>query len=1290
MRLIRGSTFRFATLAVAAVAWILCGVPADSANLPQYCQYPPYVFQSVLPSVTLLVSNSTSMLQFAYSDSVNPGNPCDNQADACGGFDPTKRYFGTFDPGYWYTGTTGTSGGFTRANPVSGSKGLNDWHGNFLNWLTTRRVDVMRKVLTGGTGSGTQLCGAGIAEWRKFSDTGQYTPFTAVDQIVHFPKSSNCAGTLLGNFVLGTGTTPAYNIRNLSIGTTSGIVQEMTPKASLGFAFYNNSDSQGAFLDPQVDGTNIALSAYRNRIDTPSRFNGITAGQPLGEALWTIVGQYARISTTSSDGPRYHNGDYVPDKDPYSFYGNPSRCVKGSVIVISDGEPCNDGALPNSYSGFNILNFADNTSLNCHDTTCYSAPSLGFPYDTAIPSCTEGGSTAGFEDVALFAHTHDLRSSPVFGVDNLASRQNLDIYVVRAFGSDNSNVLKYGAINGTFEDANGNGYPDAGEFSVSNAYFRAEDGYEIEAALRTIFENLLRRATSGTAASVLASGEGSGANLVQAVFYPRRRFFDEVVEWTGSLQNFWYYVDPFLGDSSIREETDQAGPYTSKVLNLVYDRTVTFFFDQASQTTKANRYANDPATGSAYGTPTVIPFEEVMSIWEAGQFLHARSANSRNLFTVTGSYPKGIDNTTAFSVANRSYFSSYLGTSLSDNDVINIVRYVRGEDDVTGDGMPDFRSRTVPFPANAVSDNTVWKLGDIVNSTPRVVASIPLNNYQKIYGDLTYKAFIDSTGYKDRGMVFVGANDGTLHAFKLGKLEFPGDNTWSSPGTWDKARVRNLNTSTGELGSEQWAFLPKNGLPYLQAMLDNNYCHLYYVDLAPQIFDASIGSGAGDQSGDTRTAGSWRTILIGGMRYGGGCASVASGRANAVDIPIAGKGYSSYFAIDVTNPEAPSVLWEFSDPSLGFSTTGPAVVRMNTRNVSGYPDRSLNGKWFVVFGSGPTGPITNRQFLGRSDQTLKLFVLDLKSGSLRATIDTSIPNAFAGSIINATADVNLDYEDDAVYIPYVKENSGTWNQGGVLRLLTKGSTDPTNWAPSRVIDDIGPVTSSVVRLQNNIYHTNWLFFGTGRYYFYLPAALDDPTAQRSLFGVKDPCFGSTNVIDPSCTTTVAAADLQNIGDTTVIAESTANSLGFAGWRIDLDTASPVAYDAGGAKNYQAERVITDPLASSAGVVFFTTFRPYGDDCAIGGRTFLWAVRYNTGGIPPFALRGKGLMQVSTASVEQLDLGAAFSQSVSGADATLHRGGRRSFSMEGVPPTAQGLSLLAPPPPLKRILHLKER
>ncbi len=36
--------------------------------------------------------------------------------------------------------------------------------------------------------------------------------------------------------------------------------------------------------------------------------------------------------------------------------------------------------------------------------------------------------------------------------------------------------------------------------------------------------------------------------------------------------------------------------------------------------------------------------------------------------------------------------------------------------------------------------------------------------YDGIYNDQTYKTFIKTDGYKNRGMVFAGGNDGMLHA----------------------------------------------------------------------------------------------------------------------------------------------------------------------------------------------------------------------------------------------------------------------------------------------------------------------------------------------------------------------------------------------------------------------------------------------------------------------------------------------------------------------------------------------
>jgi len=1261
--------------------------PSESADFSTYCQYPPYVYQSKLPSVMLLVSNSYSMSGFAYQN-----NTADTEDNASDGFVPGHRYYGYFDPDYWYNSSWQKTAFKTSSTKPSATS----WHGSFLNWLTMRRIDVVNKLLTGGmdvgsNSSGYQSCGNDNTLFKKYVDDGYYSGTNQSGTTIYakFDHKNNCTGKNTSGLEL------YYYIgaTKTSLGTKSvvgdpptgnGLIQRNLPKAQIGLAFYNEKG----------DGANITVpaksawgSADWNKLKTPSQYNN-EADQPLADALFSIAGYFAQVpnsdalvntttlgSCTSSSpcGPDYggNGSGFAPrgdSSDPYFQHGALSQCTKGNVIVLTDGEPCSDGNLPSR-----LAHFADNSLFHCDGTSCPAAP--GFSASAGPPACISrsgvsqtGREKASLEDVALWTHTTDLRND----ITNSLGKQALDIWIVRAFGFSSSNLLKYAAINGSFDDTMGTGQPAVGTYDLDQSYFESDDPYGIENALNNIFQQLLKRATSGTAASVLASGEGSGANLVQAVFYPQRRFFDDVIGWTGTLQNFWYYIDPFFGNSSIREDSNQ-----DDILNLVSDNTVTFFFDPVAQVTKANSYANDSSTGNATGTPTVVPFEQVKSLWEAGKFLHAQDPDSRNIFTVTGAYPKGIDNSiggTVFTKTNKDYFKSYLG--VADSSVDAVIDYVRGVDD-----LDTFRQRTVQYPTTATADNTVWKLGDIINSTPRVVASIPLNTYNKVYNDFTYKTFTDSATYKSRGMVFAGANDGMLHAFKLGKLTFPGDNSWS-PGKWDRAKLENIGA--GGLGSERWAFIPKNALPYLQALPDNNYCHLYYVDLAPQVFDASIGGG-GDNA-TTRDASHWATVLIGGMRFGGACRDNTATCTDCVKSPVSGGGLSSYFAINVTNPESPSVLWEFSNSSLGFATTGPAILRINAGSLS------TKGNWYAVFGSGPTGPISSRQFLGRSDQNLRLFIVDLKTGTLVRTIDTGIPNAFAGSMINSTADFNLDYTDDVLYVGYVKYDSGTsaWNRGGVLRLQTKGSVNPNDWEASKVIDDIGPVTSSVVRLQNNAYNTNWLFFGSGRYYYALPGDQDDPTAQKRLYGIKEPCFGS-GTISPACTTTVLESTLTNV-DTTFPAEGVANAVGFKGWYIPLDSSTTaIAYDNTGAQSYQAERVVTDPLATTAGVVFFTTLRPYNGDCAIGGRTFLWAVQYNTGGIPSYyALQGKALMQVSTASVEQIDLGTAFSNSVSGADASLHRGGRRSYAMEGVPPTAQGLSLLVPPPPVKRILHMKER
>ncbi|MCX5716930.1 MAG: hypothetical protein NTW44_01205 [Nitrospirae bacterium] len=1375
---------------------------SHAATMNDYCQVPPYVIQNVPSNIMIIVDNSGSMFNFAYSDGFETTitNDCAVSGFPCTGFTnpgayPTYKYYGYFDPDYWYTYT---SNRFIATAPKTGSgitgaraKASAEWDGNFLNWLAMRRIDIVRKVLTGGKDTSGEGSGYDrlIGEEADEDIRGLYKQIDVTGKVDNTYSGTRCfvftTGSGTSGFSIRSGlsctlgsSVASFNVAVRVPSPVEGVLQNIVgTKARLGLTFFNTDE--GGKVQVAVGGTSLSSVVNQVNLTRPN------ANTPLAETLWTVAGYFAQIDRfqgySSGPGPRYSGGDYTinNNNDPYNYSsgGRWPVCAKSFVLLITDGEPCSDGNLPSG-----ILNYAQTagSSFNCGaPNATNSCPAVSpFPAST-FPSCSAGHNVAGLEDVALWVHTKDLRNYNTLGgtsnSGNISGTQNLTLYVVSAFGKG-STLLRYAAINGGFEDSNGNNLPDLqsewdkdGNNEPDN-YYEASDGYEIQTAVENALSTMLKRASSGTAASVLASGEGSGANLIQAVFYPSRRFGNDVINWTGSLQNLWYYVDPFFANSNIREDTLQETP--DRKLNLINDYIAQLYFDTTTQTTRARRYQDTDGDGDADTTKTTVAFEDLGNIWEAGKLLWNRdvtvAATKRKIYTtingtgfLSGNFSKDTLNGDADNSATLlPYFDlpasgdvntdSWIDGDLNHDGSVNsadattLIKYIHGEDiDLNADGIFEQRARTVTIGGTT----NVWKLGDILNSTPKIASWLPLNSYNTTYSDTTYQSFIDSSAYTNRGMVFAGGNDGMLHAFKLGKLELQ----WSGQDTaLEKAKLTNPDPAT-PLGQEMWAFIPKNVLPYLRYMLDTDYCHVYSVDFTPYIFDASINidtAAAGqiaECSSSTysdywkckKSVNSWKTILIGGMRTGGACRKTGvacNSGTDCVNTPkldptsghtTEGLGYSSYFALDITDQNNPQLLWEFSHPELGFATTGPAVVRIKSRTAgvsASTPDTDTNGRWFVVFGSGPTGPVStgDMQFLGRSDQNMKLFVLDLKTGALATTnpIDTGITFAFAGSMLNATHDSDTDYQDDAVYIPYVKKCTATsnictvntWTNGGIGRLLTKedlagndvsstGSTalNPNNWVWSKVIDDVGPVTSAVARLEKKSAGIIWLYFGTGRYYFVQGSTVDDADNRRMLFGIKDPCF-SISGFDTACTTLrtfcstpctnsptctePSAALCGELTNVTNVANTPINpeDASFKGWYINLEGSGSYTYSPDAARNFKAERVITDPLATASGVVFFTTYKPYSDECDIGGKSFIWAVKYSTGGSAGALLKGKALMQVSTGSIEQLDLSTAFSGA----------GGRRTTALEGVPPTAQGLSLISTPPPVKKILHMRER
>jgi type IV pilus assembly protein PilY1 len=297
-------------------------------------------------------------------------------------------------------------------------------------------------------------------------------------------------------------------------------------------------------------------------------------------------------------------------------------------------------------------------------------------------------------------------------------------------------------------------------------------------------------------------------------------------------------------------------------------------------------------------------------------------------------------------------------------------------------------------------------------------------------------------------------------------------------------------------------------------------------------------------------------------------------------------------------------------------------------------------------------------------------------------------------------DYDRDYQDDVLYLGYTNSEDASpdadtrWTQGGVIRLITRedlaGSSasgtalNPDNWRWSYVARDIGSVTSAVAHLAHYPYDSArtpdsaFLYFGSGRY-FYKTNEVDNANIQRSLFGIKEPCLSKltniTSLSDPICD----GSDLADDGSHGLIGNATATSTTDPdGWYITLDPSSGLSC---------AERVITDPLASTIGAVFFTTFAPNTDICTYGGSTYLWGLKYNTGGTVNGLLQGVALLQVSTGSIEEVNLSTAFVEKGEGGDAAK---GRRTGARIGAPPTGQGLSILTNPPPVKRVLHIRER
>ncbi|MBW2061449.1 MAG: hypothetical protein JRI95_07785 [Deltaproteobacteria bacterium] len=1153
-------------------------------------------------------------------------------------------YYGYFDPEARYTYA---SNKFSR-DPNG------EWDGNFLNWLSMRRIDILRKVLMGGlatsrTGGGNQT---------NIGETPAQSSRTYVKRYIGSnasPHHGNFYYGLKGGYIYvdddsypWSGYIARYNIsvqkeeanepEDFYEGNLAGVLQRVGDQARWGNMWFNygtGHNESGGYVANRV-GTNITT------LITDLQNTSADTWTPLAETYYVAMQYFKQEAVQSGfDYPNGATGPFNNTMDPY-YSDQFIECAKSFVILLTDGASTKDRMIPD---------FLKDYDEDGNDAGTY--PSDGTDY---------------LDDIALYARTNDLR-------DDLGSDQNLILYTIYAFGDDPNarQLLKDAAQNGGFEDKNGNNRPDLQEEwdkdgdGVPDTYFEATDGYELQERLLSAITDILRRASSGTAVSVLStSAEGEGT-LVQAYFKPSVSVGFEEIKWIGYLHALW--VD---SKGRLREDTDSV-PGASPGLTPTVDKIVEFFFDAAQGQAKFYRFDVDSVTGDKvfvdtngngvfdeddYYEPTEHLIDELIPIWGAGHKLAARSSADRSIWTyVDMDKNQAVDWNTEyleFQTGNSAAIKPYLGVedgtayaylgSTHDDRVTNLIKFIRGDSSGWA-GTPDLRSRTI--------DGQVWKLGDIVNSTP-VTIGRPLDNYGLIYGDRSYQDYFDT--YRDReSVVYVGSNGGMLHAFLLGRfnardnpqtaevevsyLDRRGDQTGDPP-----------PVTTEDFGDELWAFIPQALLSHLKWLADPDYTHIYYVDLKPRVLDARIFSDGVDPQTGVDHPNGWGTVLLCGLNSGGKEIWSAGDYDDGTGTLVTETRFfkPSYFALDVTNPHTPVLLWERTYDELSFTTVIPTVARVNGNGGRGF--------WYAILGSGPS------DYDGSSSHTGHIYVVDLATGELYrdpanvGTYDTSETNAFMSSPI--TVDVGLNYNVDVGYMGETYEQGSNW-RGKLYRFrvpIDKTDPDPQNWVYdpdpvnwefSVMFNSEGPITGGLtasIDLRDNF----WVYFGTGRYY---SDADRSDTSQQYMYGIKDPFYNNSMYLGAGVDPVGHVIDHIDLLDSTNINVFTNMDVEGApaptdswddliqlmgtldGWSLQLD---------------ERERVLTDPKILG-GIVLTPTFIPNQDPCGFGGSSNLLGLYFETGTAFYRAVFDEGTEEVPGEEkelvVKKVDIGMGMGSSI---------------------------------------------
>jgi type IV pilus assembly protein PilY1 len=663
------------------------------------------------------------------------------------------------------------------------------------------------------------------------------------------------------------GTIPWARVRiQVPKAKRTGLIQDSFAYLRIGFMYYRDVRGEQGKILVGCDNTDVdtLVNAFKQVVP----YNGTPTGPALSQAY-----EYFR---------QQNNADYADNSDfiglgtlidPYyqadaSGVARAVPCRKSFVILLSDGE-------------WNVN-----------------------------PDPDEG---------AADLHADDIRN-------DLDGDQKVDIYSIFAFSSDvgGENSMKKIAMLGAFKDSNetacgaankwpypttGNSgdskdfawpiaqcdpnYPDctAGSCTgsrfynttcckewdvvwdrdndgvnedkgVPDTYYKASNGKDLNAALAAVFADVISRHASASAVATVSQEMRSEDIIVRGVFDAADPDHPDTYLWRGHLETF----RPFMYNG----EEKYSFEFSCNSGRLCLDMPGT---DAPCSSFGAN------CTDAGY----ILSTGAKLSTWQV--FTYDPDSKHQEDFDTSSTYlTEAVDGTTD-GVNRLGYHKTSQAT-----DTQNLINWVLGTEE-TG-----FRGRT-GWKLGDTVQSTPWTLGDIVYSTPVVIGPPGLGEVSRRDPDVSSYYTHRNNNIHRMKVVYVGANDGMLHAFVLGKYDSTNDRWVYDPN----------ETGYSDIGKELWAYIPSNLLTEFRHTYDKGIANTVYgnggcthrsmVDLASRSWEVYINPKANRPDLGTNPCGDqadaqgrcWRSVVVGGERGGG-------------DV---------YFAIDVTDPVNPIVLWEY-------------------------------------------------------------------------------------------------------------------------------------------------------------------------------------------------------------------------------------------------------------------------------------------------------------------------------------------------------------------------------------------